>query len=132
MPRYAIIEAGKVVNVIIADAEVAASRGLVPADGAAIGDTWDGQQFTRPGPVPVVPASVTMRQARLALLGAGMLPSVEAAIDALSEPQRSAARIEWDYSNEVQRHNGFVSALAPALNLTEQQLDELFVLASTL
>lgn len=76
--------------------------------------------------------SVTMRQARLALLAAGLLPSVDAAIAALSEPQRSEAKIEWEYSQEVQRHNGFVSSVAPALGLTSSDIDNLFVVASTL
>lgn len=80
----------------------------------------------------LVPASVTMRQARLALLGAGKLSMVNAAIAAMPEPQKSAARIEWEYSGEVQRHNGFVSALGPALGLSPEQIDELFMAAAKL
>jgi hypothetical protein len=83
-----------------------------------------------PEPVPV-PPSVTMRQARLALLAAGLLSGVEAALDALPSPAREAARIEWEYSNEVMRHNGFVSQIGPLLNLTDAQLDALFLEAST-
>lgn len=79
-----------------------------------------------------VPASVAMRQARLALLGAGLLDDVEAAIAALPSPQKEAARIEWEYSQEVQRHNGFVSVLAPALGMTEAQTDALFIAAAGL
>lgn len=79
-----------------------------------------------------VPASVTMRQARLALSAAGKLSTVEAVIAGLSEPQKTAAHIEWEYSNEVQRHNGFVSVIAPALGLDEAALDALFVTASSL
>lgn len=85
-----------------------------------------------PPPVPVVPTAVTMRQARLALLGAGLLGDVEASINALPSPQKEAARIEWEYSQEVQRHNGFVSVLAPSLGLTESQLDQMFIQAATL
>ena len=85
-----------------------------------------------PPPPPVAPASVTMRQARLALLGAGLLDDVEAAIAALPSPQKEAARIEWEYSQDVQRHNGFVSALAPALGMTEAQTDALFIAAAGL
>ena len=81
---------------------------------------------------PPVPSEVTMRQARLALLGAGKLAMVDAAIDALPEPQRSAARIEWEYSSAVQRHNGFVAALGPALGMTPEQIDALFVAAAAL
>ena len=79
-----------------------------------------------------VPQTVTMRQARLALLGAGKLSLVDAAIDGMPEPQKSAARIEWEYSNEVQRNNSFVSALGPALGMTEEQIDQLFIAAAKL
>lgn len=84
-------------------------------------------------PTPTVdgiPTRVTMRQARLALLGAGKLAVVDAAIDGMPEPQKSAARIEWEYSTEVQRNNGFVAALGPALGMTEEQIDALFVAAA--
>ena len=83
-------------------------------------------------PAPRVPAAVTMRQARLALLGANLLSSVDTAIDALPEPTKSAARIEWEYSNELQRGNALVAALTPALGLTSEQVDALFIAASTL
>lgn len=100
------------------------------------GFEWQDQPYRAPAVDPApetpVPASITMRQARLALLGAGMLAGVSAAIDALPEPQKSAAQIEWEYSNEVQRHNGFVEQLAPALGLTTAQLDALFIAAAKL
>ena len=79
-----------------------------------------------------VPAAVTMRQARLALLGAGLLDDIDAAINALPSPQKEAARIEWEYSAEVQRHNGFVSVLAQLLGLTDAQTDALFLTAAGL
>lgn len=81
---------------------------------------------------PLVPRAVTMRQARLALLGAGKLAAVDAAINGMAEPTKSAARIEWEYSGEVQRHNGFVEALGPALGMTSAQIDGLFVAAAKL
>ncbi len=86
-----------------------------------------------PPPMPVfVPPTVTMRQARLALLGAGVLSQVEGAINALPEPQRTAAKITWEYSTEVHRHNGLVSQMAPALGMTAAQIDALFTTAATL
>ncbi len=78
------------------------------------------------------PASVTMRQARLALLGAGKLAAVTAAIDALPEPTRTAATITWEYSGEVWRHNGLVSQLGSALGLNDAQIDALFNAAAAL
>lgn len=43
--RYAIIDAGRVTNIIIADPEFAQSIGAVPADGISIGYVWDGTSF---------------------------------------------------------------------------------------
>jgi hypothetical protein len=77
---------------------------------------------------PAVPASVTMRQARLALYGAGLLPSVESAISAAGP----VAQIEWSAAGEVFRSSGLVPQMGAALGLTEPQLDALFVQASTL
>ena len=83
-------------------------------------------------PAVVVPVSVTMRQARIALHAAGLLSQVEAAIDALPEPNRTIARIEWDYASEVHRASGFVTLLGAALELDKQLLDDLFLNAREL
>ena len=100
---------------------VARSLGLAVPDDMA-------ELFAGDTAIPAgVPQQVTMRQARLALLSAGLLDDVEAAIAALPSPQKEAAKIEWEYSQEVQRHNGFVSVLSPLLGMTDEQLDDLFV-----
>lgn len=83
-------------------------------------------------PASEVPDSVTMRQARLALNSAGLLTQVEAAINALPEPSRTEARIEWDFSSEVFRDRDFVKMLGTSLGLTSIQMDELFITAATL
>jgi hypothetical protein len=77
-------------------------------------------------PPSAVPQAVTMRQARLALLSAGLLDQVNAAI---TDP---AARIEWEYATTVERNSSLVQSLASGLGLTEPQLDDLFTLAATL
>ena len=81
---------------------------------------------------PSIPQEVTMRQARLALHNAGLLASVEAAINALAEPKQSTARIEWDHSQTVQRSRGLVLELGTAMGLTSAQIDALFVAAAAL
>ena len=81
---------------------------------------------------PYVPSVVTMRQARLALLGAGLLASVDAAIDGLPSPQKEAARIEWEYATEVQRSSGLVPMMGVALGLDDAALDALFIAAAAL
>lgn len=96
-----------------------------------VGGAW--AIVTEIPPIPAaVPEKVTMRQARLAVHAAGLLPQVQTAIDALPEPSRTAAQIEWDYSSEVFRNREFVNLLGGQLGLTGEQLDELFIQAATL
>jgi hypothetical protein len=81
---------------------------------------------------PPIPQSVTMRQARLALLSYGLLDDVEAVIITMNEPQRSQTQIEWEYAQTVERDNALVAALGPALGLDDPAIDSLFTLAATL
>lgn len=83
-------------------------------------------------PVIVIPTVVSMRQARLALLAAGKLSLVQPAIDAMSEPQKSQANIEWNYATTVERSNSFTLDMAAALGLDSVALDSLFIAAAAL
>ena len=87
---------------------------------------------TNPAPVQEVPQSVTMRQARLALLAVGKLAGVSTAINALAEPQKSEALIEWEFSSVVMREKPFVVMLGAALGLDAAALDALFISAAAL
>ena len=122
------IQNGVVINTIEVDS-LDFLPNLIEATTGGIGWTWDGETFTAPPAPPTpIPQSVTMRQARLALLGAGLLDTVETAIAGAGP----AAKIEWDYATEVQRSAGLVPAMATALGLTDAQIDALFVTAATL
>lgn len=76
--------------------------------------------------------SVSMRQARLALHQQGYLQQVEDALALIPEPDKTNVSIEWEYSSVVDRTSEWVSTLQPALGLTDDQMDALFVLASEL
>lgn len=83
--------------------------------------------------IKFVPEVVTPRQMRVALITSGIsLESIESIIDSLPEPDRSIIRVTWEYSTEFQRSNPFIASMAPLLNLTNSQVDDLFILASTL
>ena len=84
-------------------------------------------------PVIIPPVTtVTMRQARLALLQNNLLTQVSTAIAAMTGVEGDAARITWDFSSEVKKSDPLVTQLATALSLTTQQIDDLFALAATL
>lgn len=78
------------------------------------------------------PSAVDMRQARLALLGAGLLTAVNDALAVMPGIEGEAARIEWEFAAQVVRESPLVAGLAGALGLTEAQLDALFIAAAAL
>ncbi|MBS0227659.1 MAG: hypothetical protein JSS23_03070 [Proteobacteria bacterium] len=81
----------------------------------------------------LVPAKVTRRQARQALLLAGLLGSVQPAIDAIEDAtQRQLAQIEWDDSLEFERNRPLLIRLAHAIGLDDAGLDNLFIQAGGL
>ena len=98
-------------------------------------DFPDAQPPALPEYVPVVvavPEVVTMRQARLALLGAGLLAQVNTAVANMPGAEGDAARIEWEYAQEVRRDSPLVAALSVALGLTDETLDNLYKVAAGL
>ena len=69
-----------------------------------------------------VPQQVTMRQARLALLSAGLLDDVEMVVAAAGRE----AQLEWEYAAVVDRSNPAVAAVQQQKSLTDAQIDDLF------
>lgn len=129
--RCAIIENGKVVNIVEADADFAATMGWIVSDAAAIGDDYDSGSFVKPitEPAPIqVPQQVSMRQARLALLDAGLLDDVEVIIAAAGR----AAQIEWGYAATVDRSHPVIAIVQQQQRMTDSQIDALFTSAVAL
>lgn len=83
-------------------------------------------------PPPPIPSVVDMAQARLALLGAGHLATVNAALAAMTGVEGEAARIEWEFRATVRRDSALVAAMAAVLSLDSEALDTLFTTASAL
>ena len=74
-----------------------------------------------------VPKTITPRQLRLALLESTLLDEVEAMV-----ATDKAMQIWWEYSLEVDRDNAHIVTAGTAIGLTERQIDDLFILGSTL
>ena len=69
-----------------------------------------------------VPQQVTMRQARLALLNAGLLDDVEVVIATAGRE----AQLGWEYATVVDRSNPAIAAVQQQEALTDAQIDDLF------
>lgn len=97
----------------------------IPADKSFFSHRYENGEIIPVAKDRVVPQSVDMAQARLALLDAGYLDDVEAAMAGMPK----SAQIEWEFRTTVARSSSLVQAVAQLLSLTESQIDDLFILA---
>ena len=106
-------------------------RLLSPAERQALGieDYTPVPEVVTPAPV-VVPQSLTPLQARKALRQVGLFDQVKAYVDTLSDEQKE----EWEYALEIRRDNPILVQGAALMTppLTEEDLDNLFILGATL
>ncbi len=115
----------------LTDGDIANGWGDSLPPGSVLVTDYEASVIRSEQPAPDV-AQVTMRQARLALFGAGKLDLVAPAIDQLPEPDRTKARIEWDYAQDIRKDWPALQLLAPAIGLDAGALTALFNHASTL
>jgi hypothetical protein len=121
---------------------------MIPVDEVIAGD-WvhfhangarDGVEMVVlvPPAASIVPQKVTRRQARQALLLAGLLDDVPLAIAALDDgtpegkQKMRLAQIEWEDSLEFERSRPLVVEIGHAIGLNAEQMDALFVTAAGL
>lgn len=129
---YAIIEGGAVANMALAAEALEPNWVLATAD-VAIGWLHDGTAFSpppalEPQPDPV-PHSCTRRQGQRALLEAGKLDAVEAAIAAIPDAlQKRIAQVEYE-AGTWERRNPFLIGMWSQLGGTDEELDGLFRVA---
>lgn len=93
-------------------------------DSWVILDSYPELQLNRIQP----PQQVSMRQARLALLDAGLLDDVESVISAAGR----AAQIEWEYAATVDRNHPVIAIVQQQQGMTGSQIDALFTSAAAL
>ena len=79
-------------------------------------------------PPPQRVLQVTAFQAREALRQAGLLDTVEAE---MAKPDVDPkTKLAWEYAGDVKRYSTMTLDIATRLNLTDEQLDVLFLAAS--
>jgi hypothetical protein len=131
--QYAIIDNGKVINIAESTPEFASSQKWIDATGAVIGGTWDGTKFIAPPPLPqVVPKSISMAQARSILITTDNLSKVLSALNSITGIEGELARSEFEFAQTVDRYRPLTLQMQALLNLTDKQLDDLFIRASKL
>lgn len=96
-------------------------------------EIWESRlaQFSK-APVKIIP-DVTPRQMRQALILSGVsMEAIDTALNGLSEPTKSLAKAEWEYSLSFQRNRPLVQQVGQMLGWTSEQLDALWEFAATL
>jgi hypothetical protein len=78
---------------------------------------------------PRVPREIPNWQAKVILAQMGLLATVEAAIAALPEPDRTVASLAWGGDAKLARRGKTVLGLAAALGLSSAEVDALFIAA---
>jgi hypothetical protein len=89
-------------------------------------------KFAKPPPTAGF-ADVTPRQIRQALVMSGIsLDSIDTSMNALPEPMKTMAKIEWEYSVGFQRSNQLVNMMGQSLGFNQAMLDALWMKAKSL
>lgn len=78
-------------------------------------------------PVKFVPELVTKYQAKMALIQAGLYTQIDQFI---RDSNDNVLKVAWYDAAAFQRSNPFISTLGSLFNLTEEQIDDLFITAS--
>ena len=76
----------------------------------------------------VVPDSISQMKLRKQLILSGIsIASVDALIQSLPQPNRDLIYTMWEYAVVFDRSNPELNAMAQMLEITQQQLDEIFI-----
>lgn len=85
-----------------------------------------------PAPPDRVPREIANWRAKAVLKSMGLLVTVENALATMLEPTKSTVMLAWNGAAKIARNSTTLAALAPALGLSDSQLDQLFITAAKL
>ena len=77
---------------------------------------------------PIVPESISQMKLRKQLILSGIsISSIDALIQSLPQPNRDLIYTMWEYAVVFDRNNPELNAMAQMLNISSEQLDEIFI-----
>ena len=131
MRRWALMQGAVCANVVEQESMPHIGGEWVDVTGLPVGP---GSRLVSGAWLPALPASqqtITSRQGKRALVAADLYQPALTALNALPEPAKTLAMIDWD-APTWQRSDQTLAAMAGALGLTDAQLDALFTQAASL
>lgn len=126
--KYAVIEKGKVVNMVVS--ESALESNWILSDTAKIGDSYDGSQFITPDLPITVPDQITRFQFKSQLSTDQKLSAFNTWLSSL--PESDSSLLYFNDSFTFKRSSSSIEIVRAALNMTNDEMDTLFVDASQL
>lgn len=115
-----------IINTIVVDSLDFLPNLIDASIGGSIGDTvLNGQVI--PKSIKIMVPDVTGFQLRLALNAKGLRTLVETVVQQGTQDIKDG----WEYASIFTRQHPLILALEPALGLTSDQIDAVFILAST-
>lgn len=76
----------------------------------------------------IVPESISQMKLRKQLILSGIaISSIDALIQSLPQPNRDLIYTMWEYAVVFDRNNPELNAMAQMLNISSEQLDEIFI-----
>ena len=104
--------------------------------GNFIDAVWNGSEFIEgatPEEIaeankPIVPESISQMKLRKQLVLSGIsIASIDALIQSLPQPNRDLIYTMWEYAVVFDRNNPELNAMAEMLNISQEQLDNIFI-----
>jgi hypothetical protein len=80
----------------------------------------------------LVPQEVQLWRIRTILKSMRFEDSIQTVLNNLEEPTKTAALCIWNYGSTVERNSQTVAMLKTALQLTDEQVDEMFIEANNI
>lgn len=81
-------------------------------------------------PAPIVPEQVTLWQLRGVLAVMGLEDTVTSVINGMPDGnEKKIALRAWEYANNIRRQSTTVESIKSILNLTDEQVDQIFIQA---
>ena len=77
--------------------------------------------------IKYIPVELPLWKLRVTLKMMDLISTIENIFNELPEPNKTAALAIWEYGNSVDRYSETVLFLQGQLNLTDEQVDEIFI-----
>ena len=119
---------------VLSEEQLARVQAIYAADIALFESITEvGQEFSTAKPAPVlVPEEIALWRAKAVLQLSGLLTAVNSLLDAMTGNAGIIARAAWSDGAPLARRGATVVALAAALELTDAQVDAMFIQAASL